>query len=105
MIDFLPFWLSWSNRIVVRRVVFRLLLFSRFPVGTGGGNWVTIGLFNVLLRLADVDVDKTSSIVLFSVLLTVFVGPSSSLDINLRQILENERMNLTIQQMLLVIIV
>ena len=73
-----------------RRVVRRLLLFSRFPVGTGGGNCVTIGLFNVRFRVDDVEVDKTSSIDRFSVFRTVFfVGcccccsSSSPLQINL----------------------
>lgn len=78
MINLLPFWLSWSNRIVVRRVARRLLLFSEYPVGTGGGNCVTIGLLNVLVRLADIDVDKTSSIDRFSVFLNVFICSSSS---------------------------
>ena len=75
----LPLEFSGATRIVVRRVVRRLLLFSRFPVGTGGGSCVTIGLFNGRLRLAEVDVDKTSSIDRFSVLLNGFVvGCSSS---------------------------
>jgi hypothetical protein len=73
-------------------------LFSGYPVGTGGGNCVTIGLLNVRVRGADVEVDKTSSIDLFSVFLTVFADCSSSLQINLLKEMVN-RLFLTNQQM------
>jgi hypothetical protein len=66
--------------MVVRRVVRRLALFSRFATGTGGGNCVTIGLFEVVLRLADVEVDKTPSMDLFSALREVLDGSSVSLE-------------------------
>ena len=77
--------------MVVRRVVRRLLLFSRFPVGTGGGNCVTMGLFNV--RFRGFDEERTSSIDRFSVFRNVFVGrcrsspscSSSSLHISIDQ--------------------
>ena len=63
--------------MVVRRVVRRLLLLllSRAPVGTGGGNCVTSGLLNVRLRFADVEVDKLSLLDFFSTRRNLFEGP------------------------------